>query len=48
MQHSFINEIAVGGVEHFNKLVELTQKYYNDIVQNNLNYARRKIERSYK
>ncbi len=43
---NFINEIAVGGVEHFNKLVELTQKYYNDIVQNNLNYAR-KIERSY-
>jgi ABC-type transporter Mla subunit MlaD len=42
----FINEIAVGGVEHFNKLVELTQKYYNDIVQNNLNYVK-KIERSY-
>ena len=43
---NFINEIAVGGIENFNRLVELTQRYYNDVVQNNFNYARR-IERSY-
>ena len=42
---NFINEIAVGGIENFNKSIELTQRYYNDIVQNNFNYAR-KIERS--
>ena len=36
---NFINEIAVGGIENFNKSIELTQKYYNDIVQNNYNYA---------
>jgi pyruvate/2-oxoglutarate dehydrogenase complex dihydrolipoamide dehydrogenase (E3) component len=41
-----INEIAVRGVENFNKSLELTQRYYNDIVKNNFNYAR-KIERSY-
>ena len=40
-----INEIAVGGIENFNKSIELTQRYYNDILQNNFNYAR-KIERS--
>jgi ABC-type transporter Mla subunit MlaD len=40
-----INEIIVGGVENFNKSLELTQRYYNDIIQNNFNYAR-KIERS--
>ena len=43
---NFVNEITVGGIENFNKSIELTQRYYNDIVQNNLNYAR-KIERSY-
>jgi hypothetical protein len=43
---NFINEIAVGGIENFNKAIELTQRYYNDLVQNNYNYAR-KIERSY-
>ena len=43
---NFINEIAVGGIENFNKSIELTQRYYNDIVQNNFNYAQ-KIERSY-
>jgi hypothetical protein len=32
MQH-FINEIAVGGIENFNKAIELTQRYYNDIMQ---------------
>ena len=42
---NFINEIAVGGIENFNKSIELTQRYYNDIVQNNFNYAQ-KIERS--
>ena len=41
-----INEITVGGIENFNKSIELTQRYYNDIVQNNFNYAQ-KIERSY-
>ena len=40
-----INEIIVGGIENFNKSIELTQRYYNDIMQNNFNYAR-KIERS--
>ena len=43
---NFINEIAVGGFENINKSIELTQRYYNDIVQNNFNYAQ-KIERSY-
>ena len=43
---NFINEITVGGIENFNKSLALTQRYYNDIVQNNLNYAQ-KIERSY-
>ncbi len=42
----FVNEIAVGSIENFNKSLELAQKYYNDIVQNNFNYTRR-IERSY-
>jgi exonuclease VII large subunit len=43
---NIINEISVGGIENFNKAIELTQRYYNDIVQNNFNYAQ-KIERSY-
>ena len=43
---NFLNEIAVGGIENFNKSIELSQRYYNDIVQNNFNYAQ-KIERSY-
>ena len=41
-----INEITVGGIENFNKSIELTQRYYNDIVQNNFNYVQN-IERSY-
>ena len=41
-----INEITVGGIENFNKAIELTQRYYNDIVQNNVNYVQ-KIQRSY-
>ncbi len=43
---NFINELIAGGIENFNKSIELTQRYYSDIVQNNFNYAR-KIERSY-
>jgi nitrate/nitrite-specific signal transduction histidine kinase len=43
---NFINEIAVGGIENFNKAIELTQRYYNDIVENNFNYVK-KIERSF-
>jgi ABC-type transporter Mla subunit MlaD len=43
---NIINEITAGGIENFNKAIELTQRYYNDIVQNNFNYAQ-KIERSY-
>ena len=43
---NFLNEIAVGGIENFNKSIELSQRFYNDIVQNNFNYAQ-KIERSY-
>jgi hypothetical protein len=43
---NFVNELIAGGIENFNRSVELTQRYYNDIVQNNFNYARR-IERSY-
>jgi hypothetical protein len=41
-----INEIFVSGIENFNKSIELTQRYYNDIVQNNVNYVQ-KIERSH-
>ena len=41
-----INEIVVSGIENFNRTIELTQRYYNDIVQNNFSYAQ-KIERSY-
>jgi len=44
---NFINEITVGGIENFNKSVEITQKYYNDIVQNNFDYAKKKLELSY-
>ena len=43
---NFLNEIAVSGIENFNKSIELSQRFYNDIVQNNFNYAQ-KIERSY-
>ncbi|MDR4510736.1 MAG: hypothetical protein MRJ93_03410 [Nitrososphaeraceae archaeon] len=43
---NFINEITVGGIEHYSHSLELTQRYYNDILQNNFNYAK-KIERSY-
>lgn len=43
---NFINEISVGSIENLNKSVELTQRYYNDIVQNSFNYAQ-KIERSF-
>ena len=43
---NFVNELIASGIENFNKLIELTQRYYSDIVQNNFNYAR-KIERSY-
>jgi hypothetical protein len=43
---NFVNELISGGIENFNRLIELTHRYYNDIVQNNFNYAR-KIERSY-
>jgi hypothetical protein len=43
---NIVNEISTGGIENFNKAIELTQRYYNDIVQNNFNYAQ-KIERSY-
>jgi hypothetical protein len=41
-----INEIFVSGIENFTKSIELTQRYYDDIVQNNVNYVQ-KIERSY-
>jgi hypothetical protein len=40
---NIINEITAGGIENFNKTIELTQRYYNDIMQNNYNYAQ-KIE----
>ena len=43
---NILNEIATGGIENFNKAIELAQRYYNDIVQNNLNYTQ-KIERSF-
>ena len=43
---NFVNELIAGGIENFNKSIELTQRYYSDIVQNNFNYARR-IEKSY-
>ena len=41
-----INELFIGGIENFNKSIELTQRYYNDIVQNNVKYIQ-KVERSY-
>ena len=43
---NFVNELIAGGIENFNRSIELTQRYYSDIVQNNFNYAR-KIEKSY-
>ena len=43
---NFVNELITRGIENFNRSIELTQRYYNDIVQNSFNYARR-IERSY-
>jgi gas vesicle protein len=43
---NFINEISVGSIENLNKSIELTQRYYKDIVQNSFNYAQ-KIERSF-
>ena len=43
---NIINETAASGIENFVKAIELTQRYYNDIAQNNLNYAK-KIERSF-
>jgi hypothetical protein len=43
---NIVNEITTGGIENFNKAIELTQRYYNDIVQNNFHYTQ-KIERSY-
>lgn len=41
-----INELISGGIENFNRLQELSQRYYNEVVQNHYNYVRR-IERSY-
>ncbi len=32
--------MAVGGIENFNKSIEITQRYYNDRVQNNFNYLK--------
>ena len=43
---NIVNELTTSGIENFNKAIELTQRYYNDIVQNNFSYAQ-KIERSY-
>ncbi len=43
---NFVNELIASGIENFNKSIELTQRYYSDIVQINFNYARR-IEKSY-
>ena len=43
---NIINETAASGIENFVKAIELTQRYYNDIAQNNLNYAQ-KIEKSF-
>jgi hypothetical protein len=40
-----MNEIVIGGIDSFNKSIELSQRYYNEIVQNNFNYPR-EIERS--
>ena len=43
---NFLNEIFVGSVENLKKSLELTQRYYNDIVQNNFNYIQ-KLARSF-
>lgn len=42
---NFVNKVVVGGIKNFNRTIELSQSYYNDLMQNNFNYAR-KIERS--
>ena len=33
----FKNEIVVGNIENFNKSIELTQRFYKDIIENYLN-----------
>ncbi|HJS65445.1 MAG TPA: hypothetical protein VJ767_11400 [Nitrososphaeraceae archaeon] len=43
---NFLNEIFVGSIENLKKSLELTQRYYSDIVHNNFNYIQ-KLERSY-
>jgi hypothetical protein len=41
-----INDIVIGNVEIINRSIEVTQKFYNDSIQNYFNYVR-KIEKSY-
>ena len=41
-----INDFALASIESFNKTIEIAQKYYNESVQNYLNFVN-KIGRSY-
>ena len=41
-----INDVALASAETFNKSIEIAQKYYNEAVQNYLNFVN-KIEKSY-
>ena len=41
-----INDIVIGNVEILNRSIEVTQRFYNDAIQNYFNYVR-KIEKSY-
>lgn len=41
-----VNDIVIGNVEIINRSIEVTQKFYNDSIQNYFNYVR-KIEKSY-
>ena len=41
-----VNDVALASAETFNKSIEIAQKYYNETVQNYLNFVN-KIEKSY-
>ena len=41
-----INDFALASIESFNKTIEIAQKYYNESVQNYLNFVN-KVGRSY-
>ena len=43
---SRLNKFVIGSTETFNKSIEITQKYYNEFVQNYFSFIN-KIEKSY-